>query len=101
MSFNPSKRTSPPPSHPEPPVKKVRAPVPHNITAAPPTAVAHNAMSDIEEEVRPRRDKGKAKQRVLPELPDTVWMRIFELHYEDIAEGELDCGRPVCQKDHV
>ncbi len=49
------------------------------------------AMSDVEEELemilRKGRGKRKAKMRYLPELPEEVWTRVFELYYEEIAEG--------------
>lgn len=36
----------------------------------------------------PREAKGKGKMKVVPELPEEVWKRIFELYYDQCAEGE-------------
>jgi len=58
-----------------------------------PSITSTEAISDVEDELAfaPRKDKGKgkAKLREMPELPESVWTRIFELVYEDITEGEL------------
>ena len=36
----------------------------------------------------PREVKGKGKMKVVPELPEEVWKRIFELYYDQCADGE-------------
>jgi len=49
-------------------------------------------VSDTEEEIpvspSKKKDKGKSRMKELPELPESIWTRIFELYYEDVAEGE-------------
>ncbi|WRT64130.1 uncharacterized protein IL334_001059 [Kwoniella shivajii] len=42
---------------------------------------------EIMEITSPSKDKGKGKMKMvyLPELPEEVWMRIFEIFYEDIS----------------
>lgn len=36
-----------------------------------------------------KRDKGKAKMRLAPLLPEEIWKRVFEIYYDQAAEGEL------------
>lgn len=36
-----------------------------------------------------RSEKGKAKMRAVPELPEEIWKRVFEVYYDQCAEGEL------------
>ena len=42
------------------------------------------------EDKQPRKklDKGKAKMKLSPELPDELWRRILEFRYDAICEGE-------------
>lgn len=47
--------------------------------------------TDDEDECPPRISraaKGKAKMRPMPELPEEVWKRVFELYYDQCADGE-------------
>jgi hypothetical protein len=48
-------------------------------------------MEEDEDEV-PRRNldkgKGKASDFELPDVPDEVWGRVFELYYRDLEDGE-------------
>lgn len=86
----PSKRFSSPPQDRNPPTKRLAL-----LRVHPSASSTDAVMSDTEDELglavvrRSDRAKGKMKLRYLPELPEAVWTRVFELHYEEIAEGEL------------
>lgn len=62
------------------------------LDTLPSTATTDAAVSDTEEEIpvspSKKKDKGKSRMKELPELPESIWTRIFELYYEDVAEGE-------------
>jgi len=45
-------------------------------------------VSDEDKQPKKKLDKGKGKMKLLPELPEDVWRRIFELRYDDIVQGE-------------
>ena len=68
------------------------APKRHHIaskaTRTPP-AEESAVSSDSEDKVGTKKDKGKGKMRVMPELPSEVWERIFDIYYETCADGEL------------
>ena len=57
------------------------------------SAFASSASKSGEYGASKKRDKGKGKAKVtyMPELPEEVWRRIFQIHYSDVVDGE----RPV------
>jgi len=56
------------------------------------------------EDKQPRKkmDKGKAKMKLSPELPDELWRRILEFRYDAICEGEWLATRfvPIHPSSH-
>lgn len=45
-------------------------------------------VSDEDKQPRKKLDKGKGRMKVMPELPDDVWRRVFELYYDDVCDGK-------------
>jgi hypothetical protein len=45
-------------------------------------------VSDDDKQPRKRLDKGKGKMKMMPELPEDVWRRVFQLWYDDACEGK-------------
>ncbi|WWD17897.1 hypothetical protein CI109_102342 [Kwoniella shandongensis] len=85
-------------SRPTSPTKRHRSPDKANIepvskrpfmSTMPPAleVIDHDTRHSDEEELvsAPKKDKGKGKLKVVyvPELPEEIWARIFELYYED------------------
>jgi hypothetical protein len=46
-------------------------------------------VSAEDKQPRKKLDKGKGKMKLLPELPDELWMKILGFRYDEICEGEL------------
>jgi hypothetical protein len=46
-------------------------------------------VSAEDKQPRKKLDKGKGKMKLLPELPDELWMKILGFRYDEICEGEF------------